>query len=68
MRTCWHMDALHVLVDVDGCVACPHGCGWWMGVWTHCMSVQMHCVRTDEGKEKKEKKRKKTLDEGGGRG
>ena len=34
-----------------GCVACPCGCGWWMGVWTH-------CVRMDEGKEKKKRKEK----------
>ena len=29
----------------------------------HCMSMRMHCVQTDEGKEKK----KKTYNEGGGR-
>ena len=34
-----------------GCVACSCGCGWWMGVWTH-------CVQTDEGKEKKKRKEK----------
>ena len=55
-------------VLAHGCIACPRGCRWWMGVWMHCVSVWMHCMRMDEGKEKKERKKKKTLDDGGGRG
>ena len=53
-------------VLAHGCVACPCGCGWWMGVWMQCMSVRMHCVQTDEGKEKnkKEKPKMRVVDTG----
>ena len=37
-------------VLAHGCIACPHRCRWWMGVWTHCMQM-------DEGKEKKKRKK-----------
>ena len=36
-------------VLAHGCIVCPCKYGWWM-VWTHRM-------QTDEGKEKKEKKK-----------
>ena len=47
----WHADVL-----AHGCVACFCGCRWWMGVWTRCVSVWMHCEQTDEEKKKKRNK------------
>ena len=40
-----------------GCIACPCRCGWWM--WMCCVSMRMHCVRTDEGKKKKKEKKRR---------